>query len=110
MSISATLSKLAAVLPVMVGLLALVGAADAVSAETQGLQQSAVRVTQDDLATRKGRRALDRRIGAAVEKVCAPGTGSRVRDQSCTSQAAAQARRDIAAQGVEFTAAQVGSR
>lgn len=107
MSISATLSKLAAVLPVMVGLLALVGA---VSAETQGLQQSAVRVTQDDLATRKGRRALDRRIGAAVEKVCAPGTGSRVRDQSCTSQAAAQARRDIAAQGVEFTAAQVGSR
>ncbi len=110
MHTSATLSKLAAVLPVMVGLLALSSAVSAASTATQDFQQRAVRYTQDDLATPKGRRALDRRISAAVQMVCAPDTGSRIRDQNCTSRAAAQASRDIAARNGELTAAHVASR
>ncbi len=107
MPTSATLLKLAAILPFMVGLLALSSVA---SAETQDFQQRAVRYTQHDLATLKGRRALNRRISAAAEMVCATGTGNRLLDQNCTSAAASQARRDLAARNAEFTAPQVASR
>lgn len=102
-----TLSRLAAVLPIMVGLLALSSVA---KAETQDFRQSTVHYTQRDFATPKARRALDRRISAAVRMVCPTGTGTRIPDQNCTSTAAAQARHDLAALNPEFAAAQVASR
>lgn len=104
---AATLWKLIPVVQVVVGLLVLSGVA---SAETQDFQQRTVHYTQHDLATPKGRRALDRRISAAVQLVCPTGTGTRISDQSCMSTAAAQARRDLTARNAEFAAAQVASR
>lgn len=104
---SASLWKLIPVLQVVVGLLALSGVA---SAETQEFQYRTVHYTEHDLATPKARRALERRISAAVQTVCPTGTGTRIADQNCSSTAAAQARRDLAAQNSAFAAAPVASR